>query len=89
MGESIISDIKNDVPLKPDIAEILIKNDVVKEANPVEKTGTKKQINLPSNPANKMGYAGEDTPKVILKKEKTSISIIDKLTDFLYKLIYV
>ena len=35
-GEEIISDIKNNVPLKSDITEILIKNDIVKEADPVE-----------------------------------------------------
>lgn len=84
-ASQIISDIKNDVPLTETDAKILIKNDIVREANKAETVATKEQINLPSNPVNNNGSS-----KVIIKKGSFKNSgLINNITEFIYKLIYV
>lgn len=83
-GEEIISDIKNNVPLKSDITEILIKNDIVKEADPVETVPGKTVIPAPANPL-KNGKNDIPVKKVLVKKS----GLLNSITDFIYKIIFI
>lgn len=83
-GEEIISDIKNNVPLKPDITEILIKNDIVKEADPVETVPGKTVIPAPANPL-KNDKANLPVKNIAVKKS----GLLNSLTEFIYKIIFI
>jgi len=75
-SEQIIKDIKNNVPLDPDIAEHLVTSNIVTKSTEIKKKTT---IPLQSSP----------NKTVVAKNLKTySTSLVNNLTNFIYNLIY-
>lgn len=75
-SEQIVKDIKNNVPLDPDIAEHLVTSNIITESKVIKKKVT---IPLQSVPN-----------KTVTIKNITAIpsSLINNLSNFIYKLIY-
>jgi hypothetical protein len=89
-ASQIISDIENEIPLSDKVTKILISRNIIKEATPAETVEAIQVVPVNKNPV--IGYQGEQTPevnKVIKVNPPVKGGIINDITNFIYKLIFV